>query len=153
MQGRGSNNRKLTLEEKAFAQESFYKALQENQGSMLKTRSPMKWLKSFSEVKPPPVPSLKELKSHLGKDDDLQWMEETEYVQELEEYLIEELDYTEALLAKNFYLTSDLLREYSARKPEPVPQTIEKGGVLYNQVYLHHYRRSFAQERDHTRGL
>lgn len=126
MQGRGSNNRKLTIEEKIHAEKNFYKTLEQQTHSFQGIRNPMKWLRSLAATLD--LPKAEKIASQDG--DDFKWIEESGKDALLDNYLIDELIYTEGLLAKNVYLTHDLIREFSARKPQERPQVVSKHGYL-----------------------
>jgi len=140
MQGRGEGYRKLTPEEKLKAEKEFFDKLNHSKGFLPKVRSPLKFLKNLAYTLEPPVPEPKTTSVELPQEtivDNFAWMENEDNYTQLENWLQQEVHYTEANLAKNFHLGQDLLREFRERKPERNNQNLEKGGCkIYVALFI-----------------
>lgn len=131
VQGRGQNFRKLSKEEKLIAEKNFYDSFSKSKQKMPKIRNPIQYFKSLSFGIEPPIAQILPTEIKTNNEiliDNYAWMQEESNYSKWEDYLHEESVYTENVTAKSFYLTRDLLREFSERKPQTTYQVVEKGG-------------------------
>jgi hypothetical protein len=133
IQDHGSNYRKLSKEEKKFAESNFFEGLKSKKStfSFNKIRNFKSFFKELiSEAR---VPLAKQVYSEifLHEDrfvDNYAWMTDPKNNQELLNYLTFEFNYTEAILGSKWVLGKELFKELKSRVPEYKTQVVEKQG-------------------------